>query len=227
MKLLLLLLLGVGCLLLPAHAQGQTLLTPLPGLPFDSLTHLPYYHGVVAVPGLSAAELQGRAREWVALTFQDAHQVTQLDDPARGVLIGRGYSRVETHPDGTQDIATYSLSFTFRLDFKQGRYRYELRDLGFVPGISLLGGSSPGNNVYDTNQLAIEQFGRQWAATATLAASSRQLLFTIDNPTSRLDTRPNGKPSKTWPHISFAFDTALHHLLNSLAQHEQAPVARW
>lgn len=222
-----LLLLGLLGFFSAARAQSQTLLPPLPGLPFDSLTHLPNYHGVVAVPGLSAAELQGRAREWVALTFQDAHQVTQLDDPARGVLIGRGYSRVEAHPEGTQAVSFYSLCFTFRLDFRDGRYRYELRDLGLVPGVSLLGGTSPGNNVYDTNQLTLEQFQRQWAATATLNSSPRQLPFVITGGSSRVDTRPNGKPSKTWPYLSAAFDKALRQLLSALAQHEAAPAATW
>jgi hypothetical protein len=33
------------------------------------------------IPSASAEELYVRAREWVALTFEDAHQVVQLDDP--------------------------------------------------------------------------------------------------------------------------------------------------
>ena len=54
----------------------------------------------------------------------------QLDDAARGVLIGRAYTnswvdRVR-HPDDAPQL----LSFAFRLDFRDGRYRYEVFELG-------------------------------------------------------------------------------------------------
>lgn len=46
--------------------------TPLP----DTL----HYQQIIAVPGVSADELYGRVREWVALTCEDVHQVVQLVD---------------------------------------------------------------------------------------------------------------------------------------------------
>ncbi len=59
----------------------------------DSLAHAAAYQQVVPVPGASADDLYARVREWVALTFDDVHQVVQFDAPARHLLIGSGFTR--------------------------------------------------------------------------------------------------------------------------------------
>lgn len=127
---------------LGAQAQAQRSVVPAPGLPADSLTGRIKFQGVVAVPGVPAAELHARAREWVALTFQDAHQVTQLDDAARGVLILRGYTTTWVDVKAKRPVGTTPLLFTCRLDFRDGRYRYEVFDLGgplgSAPPVTLL-----------------------------------------------------------------------------------------
>jgi hypothetical protein len=152
-------------------ARAQALPQPLPGLPFDSLTNEPNYHGVVAVPGMSAAELYGRAREWVALTFQDAHQVTQLEDASRGVLIGRGYKRVVIGVNSIGYGVIRLVSFTFRLDFREGRYHYELRDLGTRADVDLLYGTSTESNISDIGRVGVGEY--QWLTSATATLSSR------------------------------------------------------
>lgn len=205
---------------------AQTL-PPLPGLPFDSLTHEPNYHGVVAVPGVSAAELHSRAREWVALTFQDAHQVTQLDDPARGVLIGRSYERVTVNINSLGRGEIRLVSFTFRLDFREGRYRYELRDLGTRADVSVLNGTSSDSDIRDAARLALGQYLWLTSGTATLASSPRQLLMGAGTTNNSDDYRTNGTLAKTWPQNSARINVALLKLLDSLAQHEKAPAARW
>ncbi|MDO7884998.1 DUF4468 domain-containing protein [Hymenobacter cheonanensis] len=207
--------------------RAQTLPPPLPGLPFDSLTHEPNYHGTVAVPGMSAAELHGRAREWVALTFQDAHQVTQLDDAARGVLIGRGYKRVLVNVNSLGRGEARLVSFTFRFDFREGRYRYELRDLGTRTGVGLLNGTSNDSNIRDATQLALGQYLLQTTGTATLASSPQQLLMGPGTTNNSDDYRSNGTLAKTWPQNSARINAALLELLDSLARHEKAPAARW
>ncbi len=224
---LLLLLLGFEYLLAPAHAQSQALPPPLPGLPFDSLTHLPNYHGVVAVPGLSAAELQGRAREWVALTFQEAHQVTQLDDPARGVLIGRGYKRVIVNLNKNNQGDVRLVCFTFRLDFRDGRYHYELRDLGTQLGVDVLNGTSTDSNIRDTYHLALGHYQWLTSGAATLSSSQRQLLMGAGTTNNADDYRTDGTPTRFWPRNGSLINDTLLELLGSLAKHEQAPVAKW
>jgi hypothetical protein len=54
----------------PAAAQRKTV---VPLLPTDSFSQRISFRGAVPVPGVPAAELQARAREWVALPFEDAH----------------------------------------------------------------------------------------------------------------------------------------------------------
>lgn len=219
------------CLLLFAVASqcawAQALPPPLPGLPFDSLTHEPNYHGVVAVPGVSASELYGRAREWVALTFQDARQVVQLDDAARGVLIGRGYKRVVVNVNSLGRGDVRLVSFTFRLDFRDGRYRYELRDLGTRTEVSVLNGTSNDSNIRDAAQLALGQYLLLTTGTATLASSPQQILMGPGTTNNGDDYRGNGTLAKTWPQNSVRINAALLELLDSLARHEKAPVARW
>jgi hypothetical protein len=207
--------------------RAQTLPPPLPGLPFDSLTHEPNYHGVVAVPGVSAAELYGRAREWVALTFQDAHQVTQLEDASRGVLIGRGYQRVVANVSSLGMPIVRLISFTFRLDFRDGRYRYELRDLGTRADVSLFDGSSTDSYIHDTKNLTLGEYVWLSSATATLRSSQRQILMGPGTTNNSDDYRGNGTLAKTWPQTSVRMNTALLELLNSLARYEQAPAAKW
>ncbi|MEJ7663227.1 MAG: DUF4468 domain-containing protein [Hymenobacter sp.] len=211
----------------PAHAQSQALPPPLPGLPFDSLTHAPNYHGVVAVPGLSAAELQGRAREWVALTFQDAHQVTQLDDPVRGVLIGRGYRQVIVNLNRNNRGDIRLLCFTFRLDFREGRYHYELRDLGTQLSVGIIDGTTTESNIRDTYKLALGHYQWLTSGAATLASSQRHLLMSAGSTNNYDDYRTDDTLTKAWPQNSAIINNALVELLGSLARHEQAPAAKW
>jgi hypothetical protein len=219
----------LACLLLfvlaSQVAQAQAL-PPLPGLPFDSLTHEPKYHGVVLVPGVSAAELYGRAREWVALTFEDAHQVIQLEDAARGVLIGRGYQRliINVNSQGRGDVRL--ASFTFRLDFREGRYRYELRDLGTRADVGVLNGVSTDSYIQDTKNIVVGQYQWLTSATATLASSYREILMGPGTTNNADDYRSNGA-LKNWPQNSARINTALLALLDSLAQHAKAPLAKW
>jgi hypothetical protein len=207
--------------------RAQALPQPLPGLPFDSLTNEPNYHGVVAVPGMSAAELYGRAREWVALTFQDAHQVTQLEDASRGVLIGKGYTRVIVNVNSQGRGNIRLVSFTFRFDFREGRYRYELRDLGTRTDVSVVDGTSTDSYIQDTKSLTLGEYLWLTSATATLPNSSRQVLMGPGTTNNSDDYRSNGTLAKNWPQNSARINTALLELLDSLARHEKAAPAKW
>ena len=204
----------------PAAAQRK-LVVPL--LPTDSLAQRVPFRGVVPVPGVPAAELQARAREWVALTFEDAHQVIQLDDAARGVLIGRAVTETWVdrvlHPNDDPQ----RLSFAFRLDFREGRYRYEVFELGRPSALSPPGSDLPAIS-YQLSDLTMA-FG----SMATVAVSPRQTLFTPDtDPAHRARSE---KPASSFSQERAAFAETLQRtvaqLLAGLQQHVAAAPPRW
>jgi hypothetical protein len=204
----------------PAAAQHRI---TVPLLPTDSLAQRIPFRGVVAVPGVTAAELQARAREWVVLTFENARQVIQLDDSARGVLIGRGYT--ETLIDRTlypNDIAI-PLSFAFRLDFREGRYRYEVFELG-RPSPSIARGNDLATISDQLNQLTVAL-----SSTATVGLSPRQTLFTPDtDPAHRAKSeKPNSNFSQERAAFAAGLQGTVAKLLESLRQHVAATPKKW
>ena len=98
----------------------------------DSLAQTAAYQQVVPVPGASADDLYARVREWVALTFDDVHHVVQLDDPARHLLIGSGFTRGPVRRANGKVAKTMYFWFRFRVEARPGRYRIEFSDFGTV-----------------------------------------------------------------------------------------------
>ena len=209
------------------RAVAQTPLVPAPGLPNDSLTGRIKFRGVVPVPGVPAAELQARAREWVALTFQDAHQVTQLDDGARGVLILRGYTTTWVDAKAKRPAATAPLAFACRLDFRDGRYRYEVFDLGNT--VALSGPRDPGLDDAPevASRQAYEMAAWQLAGTATVSASPRQFLYQPDLDAYPKDNDVAAKFGTRWPESSGIIYQTVTRFVESLRRHETATPAKW
>lgn len=203
----------------PAAAQRKT---AAPLLPTDSLSQRIPFRGVVPVPGVPAAELQARAREWVALTFEDAHQVIQFDDAARGVLIGRAYTNTWVdrvmHPNDDPE----QLSFAFRLDFRDGRYRYEVFELGHPSSLSRAVPNMPGTS-YQLEQLTALAL----ASIATVDASPRQTLL-LPEPGRRAKrdilTSFYGKERAVFVDI---VQHTVAQLLVGLQQHVAATLPKW
>ena len=223
-KPLLLLTLGLS---LASHTRAQSRTVPVPGFAADSLNRITFTE-VVTAPGVSAAELQARAREWVALTFQDAQQVTQLDDAARGVLILRGFTNLWQDINGIGTGGTASpLAFTLRLDFRDGRYRYELNRLG----LALRPYDSSNSSVYGAPRVAAQQgydiAAWQLGATGTVAASPRQALLQPDYSPDPADYNLSVALGKRWPKFSASLKSSVSQLLESLRQHETRAPAKW
>ena len=218
------LLLGVLAWGLARPAAAQKPLVPAPGLPADSLTHRIKFQGVVPVPGVAAAELQARAREWVALTFQDARQVTQLDDAARGVLIVRGYTTTWVDWTSKRPEPTAPLAFTCRLDFREGRFRYQVFDLGvpLVPETPYLG-TTPTINGQLLFQAALWPVG----GSGTVAASPRQRLYQPDLDAYPKDNDVAANFDIRWPAVSGVIYQTVTRLMGALRQYEGTAPAKW
>ncbi len=171
------------------------------------------YQQVVPVPGASADELYGRVREWVALTFEDAHQVVQLEDARRHLVLGRGYSRVQVRRPNGKLGASADLWLQFRVETREGRYRIEISNLGSVR--DFYSASSPAYGAYDLNR---------WvqSAHATQAESGRH------NPLSRGFTNISiyMTPEQA-VQLKAGLDESVQRLWASLYRTVTAPSATW
>jgi hypothetical protein len=83
------------------------------------------FQGVVQVEGVPAADLYARAKYWAARNFVSAKDVLQLDDPANGRLMYKGF---HTEPFGLTE--TIDLWFTFTVEVKDGKYRWTIDQIG-------------------------------------------------------------------------------------------------
>ena len=103
------------------QAAAQTM--PLK-LPTDSLSGKIVYQKVIAVPGVSAAELYGRARGWLA-RYMEVSAIT-LDDRAGGKLVAHYHSIYTKH----FLLSRYPMDVwrTLTISVREGRYRYEMTD---------------------------------------------------------------------------------------------------
>jgi len=78
-----------------------------------------FYSEVIIIEDMSASDLYANAKKWVSTTFRSAKSVTQSDiDGSMIVIKGRlGYIQSGDSP------------FTLTIQFKEGRFKYELTDL--------------------------------------------------------------------------------------------------
>jgi hypothetical protein len=192
----------VGLLARPAQAQSAA---P------DSLRQVARYQQVVPVPGASAEDLYARAREWVALTFEDARQVVQLDDPQRHLLLGSGYTQLLTRRNNGTVKRTAPLWFSFRVETRAGRYRVECTDFA-IPYLLTSGTTA---TLADLNAWVT-------ASQATRAASQR-----------------HSAPGATWNEVirgqypdeklraKKTLEEAMGKLFTTLQQVETAPAVTW
>ncbi|MVN79237.1 DUF4468 domain-containing protein [Hymenobacter sp. HMF4947] len=197
---LLLFLVALTLVSLSSHAQ-----TSLP----DTLR----YQQVVATPGVSADELYGRVREWVALTFEDVHQVVQLEDAQRHLILGSGYSRVQVRRPNGKLGASAELWLRFRIETREGRYRVEVSNLGSV--YNFYSAASPGYGAYDLNR---------WvqSAHATQAVSQRHNALSQGFPGMSTFMTPEQVVQ-----LKAGLDESVQSLFTSLHKTVAAPAAAW
>jgi len=95
--------------------------------PRDKDTGKVVFQEVVQVEGADAKELRTRAKTWVATTFHSAKDVIQQDEESRLILR-------TVHPFTKQeDRLESSLWMTITVEFKDGRYRYQITDIVTTP----------------------------------------------------------------------------------------------
>ncbi|MDP2359137.1 MAG: DUF4468 domain-containing protein [bacterium] len=80
------------------------------------------YQEVIEIDTLSQNELYARAKSWIANAYRSANDVIQLDDPEKGIIIAKGFTKNYWN---TNDLDIYH---TLTIEIKEGRYRYTFSD---------------------------------------------------------------------------------------------------
>jgi hypothetical protein len=118
------------CILATVACQAQAVVpAQQPAYPKDATTGLIDYTEAVPVEGVSKADLFTRAKLWLAGSFKSAKDVVQTEDKDAGIIVGKGYSPISLTFFG--HAVPYQLHYTLKLNFKDGKYKYELTDLYF------------------------------------------------------------------------------------------------
>ena len=100
-------------------------------LPVDSITGRIMYTGVVRVDSASADELFSRATLWYSATFKSAKAAMELSDRQSGIITSDpnvNFPAFFTFNNGKRQ-ETGSVTFTLKIQCKDGRFKYELTDL--------------------------------------------------------------------------------------------------
>lgn len=86
------------------------------------------YSGVVQVDTSSAKILQSRAKLFIAENFKSAKSVIQLDDQEAGVIVAKGNFVPTIKAPLLGHIGYGYVSFSLKLQFKDGKYKYTITD---------------------------------------------------------------------------------------------------
>ena len=98
-------------------------------LPQNNETKKIEYSEIVFVDStVSQVELYIIAREWITMNFKSALAVIQMEDKEAGILIGKGNLNIEV----TMYLTNSVVNFTFKIQVKNGKYRYWLTDFVHV-----------------------------------------------------------------------------------------------
>ncbi len=101
----------IGCLSINLFAQVEI-----------KKEEFPVYQGIVTVEGKTQADLYSACKLWVAESFRDAGEVTQLADDATATLVVKGIGSVDGLP----------YRFSLKLESKENRCRYTIEVLDFL-----------------------------------------------------------------------------------------------
>lgn len=108
--------------------------------PIDSITGKITYTEVISVEDKDATDLFLSAKEWFVNNFVSAKNVIQMEDKNAGIILGKGKIPVYTNNAFKTDLGF--VEFTIKIEVKDGRYKYTLKDLYHKPGLSKA--NSPG-----------------------------------------------------------------------------------
>jgi hypothetical protein len=113
------------------------------------------YGEIVQTDSISKDALYLRAKGFFVNYFISANDVIQMDDPEKGVIIGKGFKELIIKGTAIRDggfiiLDFYSpvqMWFTVKIQCKDGRYKYDIYDIIFV-----------GNNISSSGTLFTAEY---------------------------------------------------------------------
>ncbi|PKP04577.1 MAG: hypothetical protein CVU11_04140 [Bacteroidetes bacterium HGW-Bacteroidetes-6] len=98
-------------------------------VPVDPDTKLITYQEVVNQEGSTKDSIYIRGIAWVNSYFKNPQGVTTIRDRENGIILGQHRVRmVDTDADGNVLNSNTIVEFTFKIEAKEGRYRYTIND---------------------------------------------------------------------------------------------------
>lgn len=105
------------------------------------------YSEVVEANGKSKEELYNAGRIWFTSTFNSAKAVLDIDDKEMGMMAGKAWSQIYVTSLGFP--VAYKLWYRISIEVKEGRYRYQIKNLEFeAQEAQQIGGPSPAENMF-------------------------------------------------------------------------------
>jgi len=117
----------IGFLVNPAFTQVDED-TVAQIVPVDYKTQLISYQAVVTEEG-TPSEFFNRAVNWVNNTYKNPTSVTSVRDPQSGIIEGDYRFKIyKATEEENVDMEWGTILYSFKLEFKEGRYRYVFTD---------------------------------------------------------------------------------------------------
>ena len=116
MKKLLFLFLLLPVMALAQNEKQDSLLGIMPQI--DGKVH---YQGIVKVDSVNQKTLYSRAKLFFSDIFVSGKSVIDMQDEASGIIVGKGYL--------AEPVPVTNVPFTFKIQVKDGRYKYDIYDL--------------------------------------------------------------------------------------------------
>lgn len=96
-------------------------------VPVDNTTGKINYQEVVSEEG-TKNDFFNRAVAWVNVTYKNPTSVTTVRDPQTGKIEGNYRFKIYQSNEGQEGMEWGTILYSFRLEFKDGRYRYSFYD---------------------------------------------------------------------------------------------------
>ncbi len=96
-------------------------------VPVDKTTGMINYQEVVTEEG-TKNDFFNRAVAWVNITYKNPTSVTTVRDPQTGKIEGNYRLKIYQSAEGQEGMEWGTILYSFRLEFKDGRYRYSFYD---------------------------------------------------------------------------------------------------